>query len=324
MPRLLRAEDFQRPDDPAAELASRRERRIREAVEDGLAVLATLIGAIPLDQVMNISAILRTIASREALDALLSAYKPVNEVFVEAAEAEAGRLGAVVYDPLAPANDLAEGQADFISSIRAQAEDVLRGAAINGLRQGDDAKAIASTLASVAGLNRRQAQAVFNYRRLLESGDRGALVRELRDRRFDGTVARSVRGETTLSNEQIDAMVARYAERQLAYRAETMAHDLSMRAANGGIRDAYVQAVQTGRLLNSEVKRFWQLVPDERLCPVCASIPLLNSDGVGVMEAYRSIEGPVMEPGIHPRCRCSEKYVADLTRLSSSPFALAA
>ncbi|WP_395454770.1 phage minor head protein [Azospirillum melinis] len=54
-----------------------------------------------------------------------------------------------------------------------------------------------------------------------------------------------------------------------------------------------------------EVRKFWQVALDERLCPVCAAIPGMNPNGVPVGEAFRTPVGPVDAPTIHPRCRCT-------------------
>ena len=158
------------------------------------------------------------------------------------------------------------------------------------------------------------------------NGDRNALARQLRDRRFDATVERATRTPVriVLSQDQVDTMVKRYAERMLAHRAATMAKTETMQAAVGGIRDAYVQAVKSGQLLDSEVTRYWLTAADERVCPICAAIPDMNRDGVGVNDDYASPLGPISMPLAHVACRCSERYVANLTRLRAQPFAMAA
>ena len=234
-------------------------------------------------------------------DALLTAYKPVAQTFTDSAEQEAQtKFGSlVVYDPLAAAGQIAGAQQTFIGAIQGQAADVVRAQILDAVRNGADPQEAADALQAVIGLTPRQAQAVSNFRSLLENGDSSALSRALRDKRFDSTVARAISGETSLTEDQIDAMVTRYAERSLASRALTIARNESINAATGGIRDAYVQAVQTGRLMASEVSRKWQIVFDERTCAICASIPLMNPNGVGVLQPYLSIVGPVLALGVH-------------------------
>lgn len=327
---MLVARDFQSPDDPAVARADRREGAITAAVAAALRTMGDAIDAAELERhirqhdVMGIAAIL---ASPRVLDALRVAYKPVADSFIDAAEAEAAQKfgGLVVYDPLAAAAELAGARQNFIGSILGQSSQVVSDQLIAAMREGATADEAAEALSQVIGLTPRQAAAVTNFRRLLEEGSREALTRALRDRRFDATVESWISGETAVDQAKVDAMVARYAERALVSRAQTIARTEGLKAVVNGIRDAYKQAVESGRLLDSEVRRRWLVVPDERLCPMCGSIPLLNDiDGVGVNEPYLSIEGPIMAPLAHPNCRCTEVYTADLTRLSVQPFALAA
>lgn len=324
--RIIRADQYQQEDDPAPQIAARRESAIKRAIVAGLISLGVAVKAVSLANITNVTILIASIRSNPVSDALLSAYKEVNDTFTQAAELETesklGRL--VVYDPVVAAADRATAQNFFISQIQDQAEMVARQALGDSLRLGLSSEEIANVLENVISLSPRQAKAVINYRNALENLDIGALNRELRDRRFDRTLINAVENRRALTPEQVDTMVERYAARSLQFRASMIARTESMNAATGGIRDAYVQAVKSGRLFASEVTRNWQLVLDERLCPVCASVPLLNPNGVGVLEPYLTIHGPVMAPGIHPNCRCSEKYRANLSRVASSPFAQAA
>lgn len=326
MARILQSGDFQQDNDPAAEIAEEREARIRRSVLEGLAAMAIAIKAIKLASITNVTILIASIRGVEVQNALLNAYKPVNDTFTDAAEAEtSSKLGRlVVYDPVTAALTRAQAQKSFIAQIQDAAEMVARQTLVNGLRQGLSAEELAKNLEQVISLSPRQSVAVANYRRLLEQGSKQALDRALRDKRFDDIVANAIARGDALREGQIDLMVERYAKKSVQQRAAMIARTESINAATGGIRDAYVQAVKSGRLLDGEVRRHWQLVLDERLCPICASIPILNPNGVGVFEPYLSARGPVMTTGIHPNCRCSERYSVNLNRLQSSPFATAA
>ena len=213
---------------------------------------------------------------------------------------------------------------ELAKSVAGNAQRTIQAQILDGLRTGASPEITAGRLRSVIALTPQQAQAVANYRRLLEAGDATALRRTLRDKKFDRQTMRAISGDTSLTPEQVDRMVQAYAERSLTYRARQMAATETMQAAVSGIRDAHVQAVKTGRLFDSEVRRFWQTAGDELVCPTCSSVPLLNPDGVGVDDEYVTIDGPVSEPLLHPWCRCSEKYVSDLSRLTQQPFLMAA
>jgi hypothetical protein len=89
-----------------------------------------------------------------------------------------------------------------------------------GLRDGANPRAIARELRASIGLAPNQEAAVRNFRRMLEAGDREALTRALRDRRFDRTLDRLLGGDG-LSPESIDRQVDAYRKRMVAFNAET-------------------------------------------------------------------------------------------------------
>ena len=71
--------------------------------------------------------------------------------------------------------------------------------------------------------------AAINYRRLLENNSAEALRRQARDKRFDQSVRRAIENKTPLRAEQIDRMVARYADRLVKQRAATIARTEALR-----------------------------------------------------------------------------------------------
>jgi hypothetical protein len=325
MPKLLLSvNDFQSPDDAAVVLARKREQKIAAGVLAALRRMGDAVDYHDLTvaiQRADVSAISDVLASPHVVDALKSGYQPIADTFVEAAEAEAETKfgGLVVYDPLFAARQLAGAQQNFIGSILGQSSQVVSDQLVAAARAGTNVEEVANALRGVISLTPRQAKAVTNFRSLLENGNRDALRRALRDKRYDATVESWLQG-APVDPAKVDAMVERYATRSLAARAQTIASNESMQASVGGIRDAYTQAVSSGRLLDSEVKRFWLVEFDERLCPICASIPLLNSKGVGVLTPYKSLGGLIMAPLAHTNCRCSERYETDLSRVTANPF----
>lgn len=323
---LLQARDFQPPDDPAITRAEKREAAIAAAVLAGLKVMGHAINYHDLTVAIthhNVAAIASILGAPKVSDALKAAYTPIADTFVDAAvtEAETKFGGLVLYDPLVAAAELAGARQTFVGSILGPSSQVVADQLVAAARAGAEPDEVAAALRQVIGLTPRQAKAVTNFRNLLENGSRDALRRALRDKRFDPTVQSWAEGTAEPDPAKVDAMVARYAERSLAARAQTIARTESLQATNSGIRDAYVQAVGSGRLHPGEVRRRWLVVPDERLCPVCGSIALLNDhNGVGVNEPYKSINGPIMAPLAHPNCRCTEIYTTDLSRVTANPF----
>lgn len=215
----------------------------------------------------------------------------------------------VGFDPIDPA--LISGQqrtaSAFIDRLATTVEAVIDQDIRAGLSDGMTADEIARVIKATIGLTPRQAQAVANFRRLLENGDAAALDRVLRDRRFDASVQRAIDGGT-LDPAKIDRMVERYQERYIAHRARTIANTETLRAANAGRAAAWRQFADRKGLDDADVLRFWQTAGDERECPVCRAIPLLNADGVPLDDMYATPIGPEDAPPIHANCRCTERF----------------
>ena len=91
-------------------------------------------------------------------------------------------------------------------------------------------------------------------------------------------------------------------QRRAALIAVTLAHALAIL----GQRLVVEQAIQQGLVPVDAVRRFWQVKPGA--CAVCAAIPGMNPAGVGLYELFQTPSGPVMEPGLHPMCRCELQY----------------
>jgi hypothetical protein len=191
-------------------------------------------------------------------------------------------------------------------------------------------------LKQIVGLTEKQAQAVANFRAELETFherktgggyglgkkiDRvngaqvfkpdasgkpkdGILERRLRDFRFDGQLKRAAAQGKPLTEAQIDKMVTAYANKFRKFRANTIARTESMRALSMGTQEAWRQAAMEGKVDETLIRRFWKVAHDERTCEVCAPVPGMNPDGVGLAVPFATPKGPVMLPPLHPNCRC--------------------
>ena len=268
--RILKAAEFQPPDDPTLVLSQRRKGAVQRAVKAGLKVLATTMASAPVQDMVanhNTTAVKDTLASDTVQVELQQSFQPIADLFIEAGNGADDRSqGALKFDPLVAAAGIIPLRDQFVNDLTTEAQQVAFNEIIAAFQEGQSAEVAAQRLAQVIGLNQQQAAAVDNYRRLLEQGDPEALRRALRDRRFDATVQSWVDVEAEPEAEQIDQMVARYAERTLAFRAETIAETESSNAAAQGLRQAYLQAVESGRLFDTEVRRFWLVTLDERTC----------------------------------------------------------
>ena len=327
--RLLKVNQIQSQDDPARTLAEKRENEIKKAILGlltGLIALFTTAAVLKMLARLDNQALASLLLGSEAQDLFVTGYQPVADTFLEAARQTASTQfgGLVPYDPLAAAVSLQQLRNQLAQTVFQTAQQNIRQVLLNSLYEGADPDRVAMYLRQVIALDARAAAAVQNYRRLLQQGDLTSLRRALRDERFDDLVREAAQGGRALSADTIDKMVQSYADRMLAHRATTMARTEAMQASVSGIRDAHVQAVNSGRLFDWEVKRFWLTAADELVCPVCTSIPVMNENGVGVNDEYQSIDGPIDAPLAHPNCRCSEKYVTNMSRLTEQPFQLAA
>lgn len=130
-------------------------------------------------------------------------------------------------------------------------------AMLDGIARGLNPRQQALLFRQSIGLSRTQVRAVQNYRRLLETLNSDALDRALRDHRFDRTVARAISTGKPLASSQLDTMVDRYAQRQLAHRAETIALTEALAAVHEGVDEQYRQAVQQGHLDPTEAAQTW-------------------------------------------------------------------
>ena len=124
----------------------------------------------------------------------------------------------------------------------------------------------------VAGLTRRDARAVRNFREELQNAG--------------------------LSDTHVKAQTRRFAEKKLKDRASTIARTETMNALNAGQDAAWKQQQKKG-LLGKNAQKEWIVTPDDRLCQICApldgeTVPIAKNFSVGVPN-----------PPAHPRCRCA-------------------
>lgn len=191
---------------------------------------------------------------------------------------------------------------------------------IQGVSEGKNPREVARAIRDSIGLTQKQTEAVSNYRRLLEGNSAEALDRELRDRRFDPSVRGAISTGTALSPGHIDRMVARYRERMLQYRAETIARTEALRAAHEGTEEMYRQAIEAGLLEPHSLIRTWHTKLDGRERD---SHHDMNGQQRGVLESFQSPSGALLRyPGdpnapaaeiVQCRCVLSTRFRAAAT-----------
>jgi hypothetical protein len=184
-----------------------------------------------------------------------------------------------------------------IHQMTADTLEAVKTAITAGVIAGRSSASIAADFKGAIGLTETQVKAVDNYRRMLETADRTALRRQLRDRRFDPSVENAASGKKPLTTAQIDRMVDRYRERYLKFRATTIARTEAHTALNAGNHLAWQQIVSDGKVSANQVRRDWNYVHDKRVRHAHATLPSLNPDGVGLNQPFASELGPILYPG---------------------------
>lgn len=214
---------------------------------------------------------------------------------------------------------LREAQDELIQQVEDAARDTIEQVILDGAENGLSPEDVLTDIRQLIGLTDTQAQAVLNYRDMLENLDSDALERKLRNGSYDEILQGAIDAGDDLAETMVDQMVSDYTDNFLDYRAAMIAQTESTRAASAGLQDSYEQAISRGVFPADAVTQFWQVAVDERTCEICLSIPDLNPDGVPIGEPFDSIDGQQdAPPDPHPGCRCSLEIITDLDKLPST------
>jgi hypothetical protein len=207
----------------------------------------------------------------------------------------------------------------LITNLSDEARSLVYSTIIEGQTEGWTIEQTVATIRRVVGLTPMQAQAVRNFEGLLAQGDRTVLTRALRDPKLEPELLAYLNRREP-DPELVDRMVSAYTNRALDARARSIAQTEAVNAANIGLHESYSQAIDRGLFPHAAVRRYWQVALDEKTCIVCRGIPDRNPEGVGVDEAFDSLNGPVLDPAVHPNCRCSVRYVTNLDLIDVGPY----
>ncbi|MDR2309774.1 MAG: phage head morphogenesis protein [Brucellaceae bacterium] len=168
----------------------------------------------------------------------------------------------------------------LIQDFTKEAEAATRATLAAGLKAGRNPRQIAQELIGVYDpaqrkriggalvLNRNQAEYVQRAKAELSSGNPQALsnylTRTRRDKRFDGTVMKAMRGEIELSQAQINKLATRYADRLLITRANTIGQTEVMEALNSARMEAGYQAAEQAGVDPDQAEKVWIATLDSR------------------------------------------------------------
>jgi SPP1 gp7 family putative phage head morphogenesis protein len=165
-------------------------------------------------------------------------------------------------------------------------------------RQGRAPLPTARRIRERIGLTAYQERIAQNYEDTLRAAIRGeATWADVNAYRLN-----PIRGPGGLIESRVDAAVARYRQRLIAFRAETIARTETMTAVHAGQREGWRQLEEKGALPLT-VRREWMTAEDERVCPICGPL-----DGQ-TTTLNASYPGGFDTPPAHPNCRCTEALV---------------
>lgn len=247
----------------------------------------------------------------------LSVSNSVDISFTETGASTAETIASITNRPVffdqtnqMAVNAMRRNRAKLIVEFRSSQREAVQEVVIDGIQRGLNPIDQARNFRDSVGLTRRQVRAVNKFRNLLQTGDRAALTRELRDRRFDRTINNAINSERPLTQRQIDRMVQRYRERYIKFRAETIARTEALRSVHEANDIGFRQQIEAGILREDQVERTWFVTRDERLR---SSHSAMSGQTRGLNEAFISGNGnALMFPGDPSapasdivQCRCS-------------------
>lgn len=182
-----------------------------------------------------------------------------------------------------------EHAAELVTEVTDGAREAVRSIVERAFEEGIPPRESAQFIRDAVGLTEPQANAVANLYYRVSTAVPGAIVQA-------GSVP--IRVPSDLTEVFMDRIVSQYADRLLRSRANIIASNESMTAANEGQRQAWGQAIESGLLSGKEKKQLIQVDP----CPQCLA---MSDEIVGIDEEFS--DGL---PPFHVNCECLEGIVA--------------
>lgn len=271
--------------------------------------------------------LLRRVLSDDALDQRLAGLRlALDRVVITSAAMSATdlpvRFQAVVFNELSPHIIQAARELDtrVVASLREEIRETVLNHARRGLEQGVNPRTVARGMREVIGMSPNQEAAVANFERMLREGDREALTRKLRDRRFDRTLQRALgKDGTGLTEPQISKMVDAYRRRMIAFNAETHARTAANDALKAGQRLAWEDAIRRGIIDRDRLYRTWLDSRDQRVRPEHV---LMHGETRQFDERYSN--GQLVPGETEWNCRCRERFFVKTGSIAPLADALAA
>lgn len=174
--------------------------------------------------------------------------------------------------------ELEEFGAGMVTNVSDQTVKGIRAALVESYAEGRTPAAAAKEIRDIIGLTERDARlAVKKRTALLEAGKTEA---------------------------EADAIMEKWIAKKIKDRAETIALNELVEAANRGQEMTWETAVDLGLIDKDVVRRRWETVSDDKTCPICAP---MQGALAKVGEPFSN--GIITPNHSHVRCRCSEVLV---------------
>lgn len=171
----------------------------------------------------------------------------------------------------------ATATADLVTAVSAETKAAIRSVMARSFSEGLPPREAGRLIRPLVGLTERDAVAVTNLWARLTDDD--------------------------VPEGRVDRQVQRYADRLLNRRAELIARTETIRAAQIGQEETWLQAAERGLIDPERTKRRWSATPDDRTDEVCQG---LDGQEVGMDEPFE-FDGEEYDapPDPHPGCRCA-------------------
>lgn len=129
---------------------------------------------------------------------------------------------------------------------RQTALDIVGRVGASGVREG-----------GIVGLNEPQTRAWLRAGDELDNLDGAYFTRKLRDKRFDRLVSKAIKDGKPLSKADRDRILARYSDRLLKLRGDTIARTETIASFNAGREQGMRQLIDDGSVTADQVTKIW-------------------------------------------------------------------
>lgn len=305
------------------------------------AILSEMIRAIELN---DVDALMTALSMDEAAFGLF--LDKVEDVYREAAFMTAATFpsrigGAFVFRfnmrNTAVEQELRENSARLVQGLVEESRQVVRVALERGMIEGRNPRDTALDIVGridprtkkrtggVVGLSQNQESWVANTRQRLLTGDKTYFNLKLRDKRYDKQILKYMSEGKPVPKELTDKIMTSYKNRALKYRADSISRTETLEAMNKAEYRAHKQVVESGKLPENAVKKWWDSASDGRTRashielerrtrknPLELDEPFVTMTGDRLMHPGDTSLGA--DPNETVQCRCKIRYKVDWTK----------